>query len=613
MRLTIPEEEFITPGHKACQGCSGALAMRHALKALGRKTIVVIPACCWTVFEGEFPYTCMKVPLFHTAFETAAAASSGIRAALKVKGRDDVTVMAWAGDGGTFDIGLQALSGAVERNEDFIYVCYDNEGYMNCLSTTSVVLTKDGAKQITKIRPGDEVYAFDQEGHRMVTKKCSGVFDNGIKDVYEVQTTSYSIRATKNHPFLVVTRGNGKGSHFIWKMVEQLSIGDKVMVVRNVGDNETRELNNIIRGDMPEHISTDLMEFLGIFIACGELLAESGEVRFSLSEGSKERDTLITLCSDLFNEEAIMDENGIFVRSPNLVNLIESLGFDRTVAERTIPQWIFTTSKEQRRSLIKGMTNAGGFSDRFYSSSYELLKAFKLLLQITNYRVGKIHWKNGKLNHGWIIFRERRGKVNSEFGFEKVLKVTYIGKERTLDLRVEDEHNFIADGFVVHNTGIQRSSATPYGAWTTTTPVESFESSHKKNIVEIMVAHEIPYTATTCVAYPEDIIRKMKKAKEIRGAKFIHILAPCPAGWRFPSEMSIKVARMAVQTCVFPIYEVEHGKYRINIKPNKKPIKEFLQMQGRFRHLSDDIIAKLQERVDENWKKLLKKEEESQD
>lgn len=291
MRLTIPEEELITTGHKACQGCSAALAMRYALKALGDKTIVVIPACCWTVFEGEFPYTCMKVPLLHTAFETAASASAGVRAAMRAKGRDDVNVVAWAGDGGTFDIGLQALSGAVERNEDFFYVCYDNEGYMN--------------------------------------------------------------------------------------------------------------------------------------------------------------------------------------------------------------------------------------------------------------------------------------------------------------------------------TGIQRSSSTPYGAWTTTTPVEAFESSHKKNIMEIMVAHDIPYAATACIAYPEDLVKKMLKAKEIRGSKFIHILAPCSPGWRFPTSQTIKMARLAVETHIFPLYEVENGKYTISRKPQKKPVREYLEMQGRFKHLTNEIIDSIQAKVDSDWEKLLKKEEDS--
>jgi pyruvate/2-oxoacid:ferredoxin oxidoreductase beta subunit len=265
--------------------------MRYALKALGKDTMVVLPACCWSIIDGEFPHSCLQVPLLHTAFETAAAASSGVRAALKAHGRDDITVMAWAGDGGTFDIGVQALSGAVERDEDFIYVCYDNEGYMN--------------------------------------------------------------------------------------------------------------------------------------------------------------------------------------------------------------------------------------------------------------------------------------------------------------------------------TGIQRSSSTPYGAWTTTTPVDAFEKAHKKNMVDIMVAHQIPYTATACIAYPEDLIRKMQKAKGIRGAKFIHVLSPCPPGWRHPPGSTVKLARLAVETNVFPLYEVEYGKYTINRKPRKKPARDYLALQGRFRHVSDEVAAAIQAKVDQDWNKLLKKEEES--
>mgnify|MGYP002066071800 CR=1 FL=1 len=93
--------------------------------------MVVIPACCWGVIAGPYPQSSLKVPILQTAFATAGATASGLRAALDMKGDSETTVMAWAGDGGTFDIGIQALSGAVERNEDFIYVCYDNEAYMN--------------------------------------------------------------------------------------------------------------------------------------------------------------------------------------------------------------------------------------------------------------------------------------------------------------------------------------------------------------------------------------------------------------------------------------------------------------------------------------------------
>ncbi len=123
--------EWMEPGHVACQGCGATLAMRLALKALGPRTVITVPACCWTVIDGPFPQHALQVPLFDTAFETAAIAATGIRAALSMRGVEDVTVMAWAGDGGTYDIGLQALSGAAERNEDVLYAVYDNEAYMN--------------------------------------------------------------------------------------------------------------------------------------------------------------------------------------------------------------------------------------------------------------------------------------------------------------------------------------------------------------------------------------------------------------------------------------------------------------------------------------------------
>jgi pyruvate/2-oxoacid:ferredoxin oxidoreductase beta subunit len=293
--FVIPEGELTYSGSVSCPGCGGALAMRYALKALGEKTIVVIPACCWSIIAGPFPYSSLKVPIYHTAFETAASLSSGVRAALDVQGDTETTVLAWAGDGGTFDIGFQALSGAVERNDDFIYTCYDNEAYMN--------------------------------------------------------------------------------------------------------------------------------------------------------------------------------------------------------------------------------------------------------------------------------------------------------------------------------TGIQRSSATPWMAWTTTTPVEHPKDEPKKDMVAIMAAHRIPYTATATLAYPEDFIAKFKKAKSIRGAKFIHVLSPCPPGWKAEASDSIRLTRLAVQSKVFPLYEIENGeKYTITVWPKEfTPVKEYLRLQGRFRHLSVENIQAIQERVDREWEKLVRKADGRED
>jgi len=159
------------------------------------------------------------------------------------------------------------------------------------------------------------------------------------------------------------------------------------------------------------------------------------------------------------------------------------------------------------------------------------------------------------------------------------------------------------------NTGIQRSSGTPKGAWTTTTPVKFPKEQPKKDIDAIMAAHRIPYQATASIAYPEDLYRKMVKAKSIKGTRFFHIFAPCPTGWKSRPEDAVKLARMAVQNGLFPVYEIEHGeKFTLNIKlQNKKPVDDYLKLQGRFRHLKPADIQALQAEVDREWERVLKK------
>lgn len=130
MRWVVPEAEYMDGGTLGCQGCGGALSMRQVLKEVGDDAIAVLPACCWSIIDGPWPLHALNIPVLHTAFETAAITATGVKAAKQVLGKD-TTVIAWAGDGGTFDIGLQALSGAAERNEDILFICYDNEAYMN--------------------------------------------------------------------------------------------------------------------------------------------------------------------------------------------------------------------------------------------------------------------------------------------------------------------------------------------------------------------------------------------------------------------------------------------------------------------------------------------------
>ena len=158
------------------------------------------------------------------------------------------------------------------------------------------------------------------------------------------------------------------------------------------------------------------------------------------------------------------------------------------------------------------------------------------------------------------------------------------------------------------NTGIQRSSATPFGASTTTSPagkVSIGQVSWKKNMPAIAAAHNIPYVATACPSYPFDMMDKVKKAAATPGPAYVHILSVCPTGWRCPTDLSVKLGRLAVETGIFPLYEVEDGKYKLNFDfPELKPVTAYMKLQGRFRHLSEDIIEKIQKRVTADYVEL---------
>ncbi|HTP54553.1 MAG TPA: thiamine pyrophosphate-dependent enzyme [Thermoplasmata archaeon] len=287
-KLTIPAEERMYPGHAACPGCGPALAMRLLLKGLGPRTVVSIPACCWTVIATPYPTTALGVAVLDNPIEATGASISGLRAAADALGWNDVQVVGFAGDGGTADIGLQSLSGMLERRTDALYVMYDNEAYMN--------------------------------------------------------------------------------------------------------------------------------------------------------------------------------------------------------------------------------------------------------------------------------------------------------------------------------TGVQRSGATPWGAWTTTTPVAGAlrgKMESKKDVMAIVLAHRPAYAATLNPSFPEDFERKVARARGISGPRFFHIYAACPPGWKFDSSETIALGRLATDTGVFPLYEVEAGRYRITRKGGAlKPVAEYFEAQGRFRHLTPEEIGRAQEEVRANWERL---------
>jgi pyruvate ferredoxin oxidoreductase beta subunit len=176
---------------------------------------------------------------------------------------------------------------------------------------------------------------------------------------------------------------------------------------------------------------------------------------------------------------------------------------------------------------------------------------------------------------------------------------------------LERGHDFLyicLDNEAYMNTGIQRSSSTPYGASTTTAPagkVSIGQVTWKKNMPAIVAAHNIPYVATACPSYPFDLMAKVAKGAAIHGPAYVHILSVCPTGWRSATELTIGIGRLAVKTGMFPLYEVENGKYKLSINLTRlRPVRDYLKLQGRFRHLSEETINEIQDRVSKEYTKL---------
>ncbi len=179
---------------------------------------------------------------------------------------------------------------------------------------------------------------------------------------------------------------------------------------------------------------------------------------------------------------------------------------------------------------------------------------------------------------------------------------------------MERGHDFVYicfDNEAYMNTGIQRSSATPFGASTTTSPAGKMsigQVSWKKNMPAIAAAHNIPYVATACPSYPFDLIDKVEKGAATPGPAYVHILSVCPTGWRCPTDLTIRLGRLAVETGIFPLYEVENGNYKLNFDfPKLRPVTDYMKLQGRFRHLSEDLLDKIQQRVTADYAELKEK------
>jgi pyruvate ferredoxin oxidoreductase beta subunit len=213
---------------------------------------------------------------------------------------------------------------------------------------------------------------------------------------------------------------------------------------------------------------------------------------------------------------------------------------------------------------------------------------------------------------------KRQGKIDKKVAF-----IAWGGDGGTYDIglqslsgALERGHDFTYicyDNEAYMNTGIQRSGATPRGAFTTTAPAGSVSSGKvqaKKDLTAIVAAHGVPYVAQASPHRARDLMKKVQKAVAVEGPTFLNIISPCPRGWRYPPEQTIQMAKLACETCVWPLYEIEDGKVSISYTPKeKKPVRDWLKSQGRFRHLfspkNEHVIEQIQQEVDRKWERLL--------
>ena len=218
---------------------------------------------------------------------------------------------------------------------------------------------------------------------------------------------------------------------------------------------------------------------------------------------------------------------------------------------------------------------------------------------------------------------KKQGKLPADADYNFV---AFAGDGGTYDIgfqalsgAVERGHNFLyvcLNNEAYMNTGVQRSSASPMGANTTTTPAGRAipgKTTHTKDLTACMAAHDMPYVAQTIPGNWRDITKKAERAFEVDGPAFINVLTPCPLGWRCEPAETVSISVLAADTCLWPLYEVDHGEWKLTYKPKeKKPVDEYLSKQGRFRHLfkgdeGEQIRKGIQEWVDHKWEQLLKR------
>lgn len=269
----LPEEELFLAGSTACQGCPSSLALRIAFKALGKNTMLVVVASCTSVLQGSYPHSAINLPLMNVAFATGGASASGVVAALKALHKrgeidEEPTVLVWAGDGGTYDIGIQSLSGAAERETDFIYVCYNNEMYSNT-GTQRSGATPLGAQTTTT--PAGKAQQRKDIAQIMIAHRIPYVATASLAyplDFYQKMIKAKSIRGTKYIELMAPCPPGWKFPSAQMIEVSRMAVQSGMWLLYEHEDGETRftaATKRMIEGKVKKKPVKDYLEIQGRF------------------------------------------------------------------------------------------------------------------------------------------------------------------------------------------------------------------------------------------------------------------------------------------------------------------------------------------------------------
>ena len=622
------EEGLFVSGHSACAGCGPAILMRQIVNTLGQDIIVVNATGCMEIVSSKYPESAWNVPYIHSLFENGPAVASGVARNLRANGNSHTRVVYIGGDGA-------------------------------CYTPDTKVLTSEGFKWISEIKVGDLIWSVKpdtQELELQPVTKLHNYFYEG--NAIRAKTRYIDFLVTPDHSIPIISRKSKKMSTIkardLLKRYKTLLLrsfkwqGKKVnkfvlpVVEKRTSQKEFKEFN-----------MRDWIQFIGWYVTEGCCYHSNSGYLIRIYQSNKENRKKILELMKRMSLPAFECNRSVDVQSKQLFMYLKNNCGDYFYNKR-LPREYLDLNQEYLNLLFNTLIAGDGSRQSprkgrrmdkicFVSKSPYLISNFVEICLKLGSNCNIAHQKDGT-----VIVGVQRKHVKNElystrtFGKDKpqVFEEYYSGpvycpelpKNHTIVIerngkvslngnsydigfgalsgaleRNEDVIFIIYDTECYSNTGVQRSSATPKFANTTTSPVGSKlhgKQEARKHIGLIAAAHNIAYVATASVGNLPDLKRKLQKAKETRGASVIIIYASCTFGWKFDTNLTIKMARLALQSGMWKLYEFDHGKLIMGQEPTFESLEEYFKLQRRYKHIQPAEIEIIKKDIKADWEFL---------